>query len=220
MTSLASLDAQPACHPSDYAPRNTRKTVQFFSELVDHRELSRASTPVDATFVEVIEPGLVVLRNFADDAECRRLAQLARAWGDATSPSCIQPYYVRSTDGSLKLNTGESRGRIYDAATRFPADVIAHCNEAVTKAKMHDEAMPEMTCTHLLLNMYTDTTGLVWHRDIYENDGRSDHPVCPRTEHWIALVDRMRPPWKLRSLSLPCCYRWSTSVSARHVSLG
>ncbi len=37
--------------------------------------------------------------------------------------------------------------------------------------------MPSMDVTHLLLNMYTSANGLVWHRDIYENDGKSDHPV-------------------------------------------
>merc|ERR1712232_1027156 len=34
-----------------------------------------------------------------------------------------------------------------------------------------------MDCTHLLINMYTSSEGLQWHRDIYENDGKSDHPV-------------------------------------------
>ncbi len=153
--------------------------------------------------MELIEPGLVVLRNFVEDAECQRLAQLAHAWGDVTSPSCILPFYERGADGSLKLNTGESRGRIYDAATRFPADVIAHCDEAVTLAKIHDVAMPEMTCTHLLLNMYTDAAGLVWHRDIYENDGRSDHPVCART----IPGGHDRSSTSLRSL-VSRCHRW------------
>jgi alkylated DNA repair dioxygenase AlkB len=55
--------------------------------------------------------------------------------------------------------------------------VIEYCNEAVTVARATDPSMPEMTCTHLLLNMYTTSDGLAWHRDVYENDGKSDHPV-------------------------------------------
>jgi alkylated DNA repair dioxygenase AlkB len=47
----------------------------------------------------------------------------------------------------------------------------------VGMARKNDSTMPEMNCTHVLLNMCTNRDGLVWHRDIYGNDGRSDHPV-------------------------------------------
>ncbi len=56
-----------------------------------------------------IEPGLVLLRNFANDDECQELAKLATEGGE-------------SGDGGLymhggkekSLNTGENRGRIED----------------------------------------------------------------------------------------------------------
>ena len=87
-------------------------------------------------------------------------------------------FYIKDEQtGELVLNTGESRGRVYDAATRFPKGVTNYCNKAIKAARNLDAAMPEMRCTHVLLNMYTTTEGLVWHRDIYENDGTSDHPV-------------------------------------------
>jgi alkylated DNA repair dioxygenase AlkB len=126
--------------------------------------------------VIVIEPGLVLLRNFVSDSDCEDLARMALDWGQQEGED---GFYSTSTGGGTKtLNTGEAgRGRIYDAATRFPPKVIDHCNKAVKTACLVDSAMPSMTCTHLLLNMYTTNAGLCWHRDIYENDGSSDHPV-------------------------------------------
>ena len=124
--------------------------------------------------VEVIEPGLVILRQFIDDAECRKIAEMAQAMG---SDSAEDGFYTTDQNGNRVLNTGEARGRIYDRATRFPPELIQQSDNAVSAACEADPAMPEMTCTHLLLNMYTTSAGLIWHRDIYENDGKSDHPV-------------------------------------------
>ena len=124
--------------------------------------------------VEVIEPGLVVLRQFIDESECERIAILAQNMGFEQGED---GFFTTDESGQRILNTGEARGRIYDRATRFPPDLIRCSNEAVALACEVDASMPEMNCTHVLLNMYTTSAGLVWHRDIYENDGRSDHPV-------------------------------------------
>lgn len=123
--------------------------------------------------VEVIEPGLVVIRNFLSERECKRVAKHAFALGKQGEDG----FYTKNEQGEVILNTGENRGRIYDDATRFPKGVTDYCNKAVKAARDIDSKMPEMKCTHVLLNMYTTTEGLVWHRDIYENDGTSDHPV-------------------------------------------
>ena len=120
--------------------------------------------------VEVIEPGLVLLRNFVTDSECQKLAQIAMEIGQTG-------FYCTEKGGERVLNTGEARGRIYDAASCFPREVLTCCNEAVATCRSFDSSMPPMDCTHVLLNMYTTTEGLTWHRDIYENDGKSDHPV-------------------------------------------
>jgi alkylated DNA repair dioxygenase AlkB len=123
---------------------------------------------------EVIEPGLVILRNFVEDSECERIARTALEWGRQG----VDGFYTTDDKGQAVLNTGEKgRGRIYDAATRFPTSVTDKCKTAVKHARFADPAMPKMECTHLLLNLYTTNEGLVWHRDIYENDGKSDHPV-------------------------------------------
>lgn len=123
---------------------------------------------------EVIEPGFVILRNFVSDSECQSLAEMIFERGTGEDNG----FYCKNEHGENILNTGEKgRGRIYDAADKFPRDITEHCNRAVEQARTIDPMMPEMNCTHLLINMYTTKDGLVWHRDIYENDGSSDHPV-------------------------------------------
>jgi alkylated DNA repair dioxygenase AlkB len=124
--------------------------------------------------IEKIEPGLVIIRNFIDDAECQRLAKMALEIGNQDDED---GFFTKNESGESNLNTGEARGRIYDNANRFHPSTIAHSADAVAIARAVDPAMPNMTCTHLLINMYTSASGLKWHRDIYENDGKSDHPV-------------------------------------------
>ena len=151
------------------APTATNKWNDNVKTKVEKNTSSSSSTSSSNVAVEVIEPGLVLLREMIDDKECQRLAGLATEWGQEGDSGF---YSVDSATGKKVLNTGQSRGRIYDAATRFPKSVIQHCNDSVALARRYDlEEMPEMTCTHLLLNMYTSSQGLVWHRDIYENDG-------------------------------------------------
>jgi alkylated DNA repair dioxygenase AlkB len=122
----------------------------------------------------VLEPGLVLIRNFVSDEECQRLADTALRMGEERESR----FYTSTGEGSKVLITGENgRGRIYDAATRFGTNVTDLCPQAVEMIKAVDPTMPEMTCTHVLINLYTNSDGLVWHRDIYENDGASDRPV-------------------------------------------
>jgi len=127
------------------------------------------------TNVDLIEPGLVIIRNFITDEECRRIAHMARVIGGNGEDGF---FTLCPKSGNQVLNTGESRGRIYDKASRFlPLEVLQYSTDAVALACQVDATMPNMDCTHVMLNMYTTSEGLVWHRDIYENDGKSDHPV-------------------------------------------
>lgn len=126
--------------------------------------------------VRVLEPGLVLIRGYVGEAEQRRLADDALAWGEAGDGGFYEP--GPPGGGGRQLNADVGRGRIYDAAARFPPAFVAHSARASRLARAADAAMPPMRCTHVLVNMYAaGSAGLVWHRDIYENDGRSDHPV-------------------------------------------
>ena len=122
----------------------------------------------------IIEPGMVLLRSFVPDEECEKIANMAMEWGENGEDD---GFYTSTPSGGRVLNTGENRGRIYDSITCFPPSMLQKCNEAVSAARHAGSKMPTMNCTHLLTNMYPTMQGLVWHRDIYENDGRSDHPV-------------------------------------------
>ena len=142
-------------------------------EEKDERTSYRSSNVAEEELI--IEPGLVVLRNFVSDLDCRKLAEEALEMGEEGEAG----FYTKTNETEEKtLNTGENRGRIYDKAVRFPSTATSICDEAVSRARsLDEEGMPTMTCTHILLNLYTTAEGLRWHRDIYENDGKSDHPV-------------------------------------------
>jgi len=127
--------------------------------------------------VEVLQPGLVLIPNFISETQQRNLAIQAIAMGESNNGSTTGFFETDPITGRRVMNAENGRGRIYDAATKFPKGTICHSTDAVQIARDVDPAMPEMNCTHLLLNMYTSNAGLIWHRDIYENDGKSDHPV-------------------------------------------
>ena len=52
------------------------------------------------------------------------------------------------------------------------------CLELVDTARKNTTAkLPPMDVTHLLCVLYTNTSGMSWHRDSDENDGDNDHPI-------------------------------------------
>lgn len=124
--------------------------------------------------VEVLEPGLVLIRHFLSESEQKRIARNAIKWGLNDDRGFFDKDKIT---GERKLNADTSRGRIYDAITNFPKWLSDFASKACDISQKADPSMPAMKCTHLLLNMYTSSTGLVWHRDIYENDGKSHNPV-------------------------------------------
>lgn len=67
--------------------------------------------------------------------------------------------------------------RIYDQASRLPGVFRHLCARVVDVARASDESMPPCEPSHVLINFYQSTKGLLWHRDIYANDGDGDHPI-------------------------------------------
>jgi len=135
----------------------------------------QSSAELSTTCSGVIEPGLVLLRGELSMSQQLRLAEAATMWGDDAGEGGF--FTVDEATGKRALNAASSRGRIYDHISRFPDWINSLCGDVVRRARSLDLAMPDMTCTHLLLNYYTGTEGLQWHRDIYENDGTADHPI-------------------------------------------
>ena len=123
-----------------------------------------------------LEPGLVFLRRAVDTAEQRRLA--AEIWATGSGRRGAQHGFFRS-DGQLSGPKGQ-RGRIFDAADRFPALadlLLPACRRWVAVAQATDPAMPSHTATHLLLLYYRAGGTLGFHRDEQANDGTGDEPV-------------------------------------------
>jgi len=121
---------------------------------------------------QVLEPGLVIVRGLLTAHDEERMAREVWTWGNDTSNGFFKDGVPNATQG---------RGRMFDAAERFPTWLKDICNAAVAEARRIDPEMPPMDYTHLLVNCYMSSDGLQWHRDCYENDGKSDHPVVNLT---------------------------------------
>ena len=157
--------------------------------------------------VEVLAPGLVIIRGAISAEDQQILASSAHRLG-------------KRRDGGF-LNAAEGRGRIYDKATRLPGCFRRLCGKAVVAARASDDAMPSMTPSHVLVNKYTSSKGLLWHRDIYDNDGDGEHPAS--TSCALSLSPLLVPLIASLYLSHPCPFplprvRSSTSLSARRAS--
>ena len=174
--------------PTTTAGPTTTATIGNVDMMMENPSSSVSSVTdknEDGPTVHVLEPGLVVIRNFLDDKTCEDIAKQAYEWGEQGEDG----FYTKKSSSSSSeeeeeaqrertLNTGEKgRGRIYDAITRFPSQFGTYHKSALTMARNFDTQMPNGNCTHVILNMYTNSDGLVWHRDIYENDGIGLNPI-------------------------------------------
>ena len=126
--------------------------------------------------VEVLEPGLVHIKNaLGRDAQVA-LAEVAMARGNHPTDGFWRP----AEDGAprvLNCSVPNSRGRVFDAIGRFPAAFVDACAASVRTARAADPHMPAMDPTHLLMVYYEKGKGIFWHKDNARNDGRNDHPV-------------------------------------------
>ena len=126
--------------------------------------------------VEVLEPGLVHIKNaLGRDAQVA-LAEVAMARGNHPTDGFWRP----AEDGAprvLNCSVPNSRGRVFDAIGRFPTTFVEACATSVRTARAADPHMPAMDPTHLLMVYYEKGKGIFWHKDNARNDGRNDHPV-------------------------------------------
>ena len=119
--------------------------------------------------VETLAPGLVVVRGAVATADQQRLSKTAARLGRRKGNGFL--------DREGKLNAAAGRGRIYEQVSLLPGQFQRICMSSVAAARREDSELPAMRATHCLINKYTTSDGLVWHRDIYANDGDGDKPV-------------------------------------------
>jgi len=129
--------------------------------------------------IRVIAPGVVFLKGALDEQKQVWLANYALSVGSHPEHG----FWTVTPDGTKFLNSDKGRGRIYDSINKFTtADVVTSlCHEMVSAARAHDNKMPEMTPTHLLLLYYATADGMYWHSDNDKNDGDNDHPIVSLT---------------------------------------
>ena len=136
------------------------------SVLSEAQEIAQVPT---TSQVEVLAPGLVIIRNALSEEEQKLLASSTETLGRRAGRG------FRNRNGDLNADAG--RGRIYDKASQLPRCFRRLCSKVVSQAMTLDSAMPSCAPSHVLINHYTTTKGLLWHRDIYANDGDGDHPI-------------------------------------------
>ena len=124
---------------------------------------------VEAVSVECIAPGLVVVRGALSDREQQLLANEAHRLGARH----VKGFHTETG----KLNAGDGRGRMYERSSLLPASFTRLARRVIGAACDTDEAMPDCSPSHCLINYYASSKGLPWHRDIYENDGDGDAPI-------------------------------------------
>lgn len=123
--------------------------------------------------VRVVAPGFVFMQGVLSPSEQLFWAEYAMYVGNLPA----QPFF-HIINGNRMLNNG-NRGRIYGSVHSYPSpdQVLKLCHRLIDLAREKDSALPVMTPTHLLLNLYKSTAGMMWHADDDENDGDNDHPI-------------------------------------------
>jgi len=140
------------------------------------------NTPIDGTgiFVRlytnvIIAPGFVFMKKGINDEQQNVLATLALQAGSDEENG----FWLTKPDGQKLLNSAVNRGRMYNAIETFPEHekLMEVCLNLIDIARKHDDQIPEMQPTHLLLLYYSSTSGMGWHSDNGKNDGDNDHPI-------------------------------------------
>lgn len=66
---------------------------------------------------------------------------------------------------------------MYDSLEKYPDIHNNVYQRYIEKARSIDKNLPRCIPNHCLTNFYKSSDGLLWHRDIYENDGDYDYTI-------------------------------------------
>ena len=143
------------------------------------------SFEIDDTHLVNVAPGFVYLKKALSEEQQSWLVQYALTTCGPNEKEPQKSFWMprrRKGDWSeeLQLNLGiAGRGRVYDALDNFErSDKVKHFASSLVKmARSHDDTLPDMTPTHMILLYYATCEGMVWHADDDENDGDNNHPI-------------------------------------------
>ena len=151
--------------------RRRRFCYGFITPFFRHASSHTNTKPHSSVVVEVLRPGLVVVRRALSDMQQLNLTKAACALGARAAPDGF-------FDKDGLPNSRAYRGRIYSALHDYPTWVNEDvCQRSVSLCREKDTTMPMTVPTHVLLLCYMNGEGVGWHRDVYENDGEADKPV-------------------------------------------
>ncbi|KAL6064274.1 2OG-Fe(II) oxygenase superfamily-domain-containing protein [Balamuthia mandrillaris] len=112
--------------------------------------------------VEILQPGLVLLRNVIDLDTQRWFVQECFRLGEGKDES--SPGFFTRQGNLLKLNMG-TRGRLIEPISSFPPRFAEQCQNYLSMAMAVDGALPPMTPTTTLVNFYTEGATFKPHKD-------------------------------------------------------
>jgi len=145
-----------------------------FNPCAVHLACEEPECSVNSAHLQVVCPGFVYLKGGLGEAAQQYWSAYAMHVGSLPE----QPFFHLDRLGNKMLNN-RTRGRIYGDIQTFPKPdkVLRLCHALVDIARARDPALPPMTPTHLLLNLYKTAAGMMWHADDDPNDGDNDHPI-------------------------------------------
>ena len=168
-------DGRVSANATAIAAETTAMARILLSRMLRRRSLRRSSTTANFSFstssVQILRPGLVVIRSALSEEEQLDLTKISVQLGQRTAP---QGFF----DENGAPNSRDYRGRIFSSIKDWPTWVKDNvCNRAVTQAREVEATLSTMSPTHVLLLCYMNAEGVGWHRDIYENDGQGESPI-------------------------------------------
>ena len=190
-----SRDGSNACIPMDFSPFQPRKEEETAdnTNTTCNSEENQSSTslklPIQiqpTTKVTVLAPGLVLLESAISLQTQCDIAKTIFHYGHTKKRNgfWLQPARNRDDpDGfcpPMELNNKrQGRGRIYDKLSSFFSARYLNlfCKDITELAMSHDEELPSIDPTHLLVMYYTTSRNLGWHSDNGKQDGVSLEPV-------------------------------------------
>lgn len=162
----------------------TMKVDGGYDEDKDNNNIDLDIPPsydIDVTHLQKVAPGFVYLKKALSERQQRWLVQYALITCGPNDSEPQKSFWMprRKTNnygGSwldddddeeepLQLNLGiAGRGRVYDALDNFDRCEMVQkfALELVKTAQAHDDTLPAMRPTHMILLYYATTEGMVW----------------------------------------------------------
>jgi len=126
-----------------------------------------SKSPLSSTFVEIVEPGIVILRNYLTEPEQKTMSKGINQWRSMSGTE---------SDGKNFAALNENS---HDTITNFPKWAANHACTACSISRKVDPSLPKMNNKNMSLNLYKiSASGHVSRRNMYEIDDDMNYPVA------------------------------------------